>query len=121
MCELHPIVPKSLQDVQDTSLAIPTALRKKFCFESNSIGNATPLSPRVLPQIPEVQRTPAVLRRKLWELERHYHCSVIGTCLTLTELRKIQRQLKGIVHALDTDYDLHRVFVVAVQIGRAHV
>lgn len=115
MCELHPIVPKSLQDVQDTSLAIPTALRKKFCFESNSIGNATPLSPRVLPQIPEVQRTPAVLRRKLWELERHYHCSVIGTCLTLAELRKIKRQLKGIVHALDTDYDLHRVFVVAVQ------
>lgn len=37
---------------------------------------------------------PAMSRRrlKLWELEEKYHCPVIGTCLTLEELKKIARK-----------------------------
>jgi len=50
-------------------------------------------------------------RTKLYQLEKHFHCSIIGTCLTLKELRQIGRSLK--LAKLDslTDYDLHRIFV----------
>lgn len=57
------------------------------------------------------QKPSATPRKRLWELDRYYHCSVIGTCLTLAELRQIQRRLGGAAQALDSDYDLHRVFV----------
>jgi hypothetical protein len=29
------------------------------------------------------------LRMKTWQISRHYHCSIIGTCLTTVELRQI--------------------------------
>ncbi|MBN4079006.1 DUF2325 domain-containing protein [Beggiatoa alba] len=51
------------------------------------------------------------LRRKLWELEERFHCSVIGTCLSLDELRQIC--CKAQVSFIDppTDHELHSAFV----------
>jgi hypothetical protein len=53
-------------------------------------------------------------RRRLWEISGHLHCSIIGTCLTTTELRHVfvKTQLPG-VHK-QTDHDLHvRAMLVA--------
>lgn len=56
---------------------------------------------------------PAPKRRKLWEVEMRFHCSIIGTCVTLPELRRISKKA-GIVLAQErkvTDYMLHVGFV----------
>lgn len=50
-------------------------------------------------------------RKKLWQLDAHFHCSVIGTCVTLDELRRICQKLKINVDARVSDYELHRGFV----------
>jgi DNA-binding CsgD family transcriptional regulator len=45
-------------------------------------------------------------RAKIRELAGHLHCSVIGTCLTTAELRRVLAKL-GLVVAGDSDHDLH--------------
>jgi len=52
-------------------------------------------------------------RKKLWELDHHFYCSVIGTCLTLRELRNIARKCKQDVINTASDYELHHWFVMA--------
>ena len=112
MCELH-YSPPSI----GLGLGDAPPLRKKFC-----LGNPPPVdlphtalisSGLGLPEKP--QSAPGARRKKLWELDRCHHCSVIGTCLTLAELRQIQRRLGGAAQALDTDYDIHRAFVAAAR------
>ena len=54
---------------------------------------------------------PAAKRRKLWEIDHRLHCSIVGTCLTLRELRKIARHLNlGIPDDCD-EYEVHGYFV----------
>ncbi len=36
---------------------------------------------------PQIQQE----RTKLWEFDHHYHCAIIGTCLTMDEVRKLLR------------------------------
>jgi hypothetical protein len=46
-------------------------------------------------QEPDEQPLPSiqpVRRRKLWELEEKYHCPVVGTCLSIEELKKVARK-----------------------------
>ncbi len=50
-------------------------------------------------------------RRKLWELEDRFHCSIVGTCLSLEELRKLARKLKVPRRIISNDYQLHSAFV----------
>ncbi len=50
-------------------------------------------------------------RKKLWQLDSPFHCSVIGTCLSLEELRELCRKMRITVQAPLTDYELHRSFV----------
>jgi Uncharacterized protein conserved in bacteria (DUF2325) len=53
-------------------------------------------------------------RRRIWEISGQLHCSIIGTCLSTTELRQIfiKMQLPG-VHK-ETDHELHvRAMLVA--------
>lgn len=115
MCELHHAVPNLSQDVQDASEALSATPRKKFCLGSSPTGDPH-LGPTFLPCPPGVPwKSPAPLRKKLWELDQYYHCSVIGTCLTLAELRQIQRRLGGTTRTLATDHDLHRAFVGAAR------
>lgn len=45
-------------------------------------------------------------RRRLWELEGHAHCPVVGVCLPLPALRRITNKVLG-GEALADDYELH--------------
>ncbi len=53
-------------------------------------------------------------RKKIWQLERSFHCSVIGTCLSLSELNKLCQKLKISMQANLSDYDWHHSFVSVV-------
>lgn len=59
-------------------------------------------------------------RRKLWELEDRFHCSLVGTCLDLDELRRLGRKLGIPARTLADDYRLHVAFVrMAGEHGRS--
>jgi hypothetical protein len=56
--------------------------------------------------------TPAAKRRtQIWELHNSLHCSVIGTCLSTTELRQVLVRLKMERAETADDHDLHRLGV----------
>ena len=44
---------------------------------------------------PAPGEVPARQRRKLWELAAHLYCSIVGTCLSTSELRKVVAKFKG--------------------------
>lgn len=52
-------------------------------------------------------------RYKIWELEDRFHCSIIGTCLTLKELRQLTDKIDTRAYKLE-DYDLHIAFVSSI-------
>ena len=52
-------------------------------------------------------------RRKLWEFSSHLHCSIVGTCLSTAELRKIVAKFKGIILKDHEDLTVHEVAVRA--------
>jgi hypothetical protein len=54
---------------------------------------------------------PSKGRSKLWDLEDRFHCSVVGTCLSLEELRKLARKLGVPQRIISNDYQLHSAFV----------
>jgi len=56
-------------------------------------------------------------RKKIWQLEEPFHCSIIGTCITLIELRKLSKKFKLNFKSTASDYDLHHVFVHIVNDG----
>jgi hypothetical protein len=45
-------------------------------------------------------------RRRIWDLSSHYHCSIVGTCLSTAELRKLLVKL-GMASSGDSEHDLH--------------
>lgn len=49
--------------------------------------------------------------RKLWDIPPRFHCSVIGTCLTVTDLRGLCRRAGIRLDTPVSDYDLHHAFV----------
>lgn len=49
---------------------------------------------------------PPTRRRKIWDLNSTFHCSIVGTCLTADELRRLLRKL-DLAPAGATDHDLH--------------
>ncbi|MES9946444.1 MAG: DUF2325 domain-containing protein [Candidatus Thiodiazotropha sp.] len=46
-------------------------------------------------------------RRKLWELEERLHCPVIGTCLSIDDLKRVFRQSGVTMEAKASDFDYH--------------
>jgi hypothetical protein len=49
---------------------------------------------------------PGSRRRRLWELDGHAHCPLVGVCLPIAALRRlVDKVLDG--HALAGDYELH--------------
>ena len=51
-------------------------------------------------------------RRKIWEVTGGWHCSVVGTCLTLLDLRTLARKLSVKTKPdYSRDYQLHGFFV----------
>ena len=47
------------------------------------------------------------MRRKLWDLSGYLHCSVIGTCLTAHELRRVVVKAAGSIAETWSDHDIH--------------
>lgn len=45
-------------------------------------------------------------RRRIWELDDHAHCPVVGVCLPIAALRRLVDKVLG-GHALHDDYELH--------------
>lgn len=56
-------------------------------------------------------RQASSLRLSLWGLEERFHCSVIGTCLSLKELLKMGTKFKLRKEILESSFDLHGAFV----------
>lgn len=52
-------------------------------------------------------------RTKLWELDHNYHCAVIGTCLTLDEVKKLLRSFLISVENTNS-YDIHTAIVTII-------
>src|SRR5262245_62711018 len=61
--------------------------------------------------------SPGGQRRKLWEFSTSMHCSIVGTCLSTLELRKIIAKVKG--HDLKgfSDLIVHEEAVLVAQPG----
>lgn len=53
-------------------------------------------------------------RRKLWELQNHFRCPIIGTCLTVSDLNRLARKLDIPVGGNAHDYNLHVHFSGAI-------
>jgi len=54
-------------------------------------------------------------RRKLWEIPHKYHCPIIGTCLTVEELRRIGKRFVWSTKERLSDYEIHVGFVSAAE------
>ncbi len=69
-----------------------------------------PLPPQLLkrpaPAPAEMPEDPSTRRTKIWEFSQNLHCSIIGTCLSTTELRQTLTRL-GLAQTEWTDHDLH--------------
>lgn len=50
-------------------------------------------------------------RKKLWEIPIGYHCSVIGTCLRRSDLRKLARNKLFAIEPDASDYQIHVILV----------
>ncbi|WP_247887301.1 DUF2325 domain-containing protein [Azospirillum sp. SYSU D00513] len=50
-------------------------------------------------------------RVKLWNVSRHYHCAIVGTCFTPEDMAWLCRRLKLVMAPGTRDYDIHRTFV----------
>jgi hypothetical protein len=50
-------------------------------------------------------------RKKLWHLDGSFHCSIIGTCLSVQDLKDLCRKMQITVQVPLTDYELHHSFV----------
>ncbi|HEX2890725.1 hypothetical protein, partial [Vineibacter terrae] len=66
-----------------------------------------PLGPVLISRAPPLEAVPAPTRRtKIWELSKHLHCSIVGTCLSAAELRQILVRA-GVACDGKTDHELH--------------
>ncbi len=50
-------------------------------------------------------------RKKLWQLDNGYHCPIIGTCLSMYDLKKVAKQLNLNIPNDSADYAIHGYFV----------
>ncbi len=58
-----------------------------------------------------INKHPGLLRKKIWDLEHRFHCSVAGTCFTLIEMRRFCRKGQVSTKGIVSEYDLHINFV----------
>jgi hypothetical protein len=58
------------------------------------------------PMLPPVTR-----RTRIWELSSHFHCSIVGTCLSTAELRQVLAKARPAADAA-TEHELHGLGVL---------
>lgn len=52
-------------------------------------------------------------RTKLWQLDHNYHCAVIGTCLSLKEVKNLLTSLR-VDYSHSNAYDIHTLIVTMI-------
>src|SRR5215510_7549834 len=72
---------------------VPIPLYRPWVVET--VSSEPFLSPPLDGAAPVPGEMPVRQRRKLWELAPHLYCSIVGTCLSTTELRKAVAKFKG--------------------------
>lgn len=77
-----------------------------FIFQANG-KLAGPSDCRHAPPALGVAKPPRRQRSKLWELSDSVHCSIIGTCLTTGELRRVMAKAASADVSRVSDHDLH--------------
>lgn len=73
------------------------------------LGRAAPADTATTPATADPVATPpkkGLARAKLWTLDKKYHCLIIGTCLSVSELSKIARRFRFNTRGGD-DYGKH--------------
>ncbi|MGD9806656.1 MAG: hypothetical protein AB7O71_10700 [Hyphomicrobiaceae bacterium] len=65
---------------------------------------------------PDLQQIPR--RRRVWEISRHLHCSIVGTCLSSAELRHVLAKAGRTIEGM-TEHELHGIGVLAA--GRSDI
>lgn len=63
------------------------------------------------PGLPPSARQTLLRRRKLWDIAGKYHCPLIGTCLSVEELRRLARRAGLEGWDSESDYALHSTAV----------
>ena len=58
---------------------------------------------------PDESQSHGARRTRIWEFDASLHCSIVGTCLTTTELRHVLDKLK--IGATASDHELHALGV----------
>ena len=53
------------------------------------------------------------VRTKLWQLDHNYHCAIIGTCLSLKEVKNLLTSL-SIDYSHSNTYDIHTIIVTMI-------
>lgn len=75
------------------------------------LNSSTPLKlqePRPVRLFPPETPGQDTRRRKLWDLSDLLHCSIIGTCLGTSDLRRIVAKAFGEPHDRYSDHDIHK-------------
>ena len=57
------------------------------------------------------EKAPLAKRRKLWEINGRFHCSLIGTCVQMSELRQVAKRCRILLPDHIDEYHLHSAFV----------
>ncbi|WP_421988600.1 DUF2325 domain-containing protein [Roseococcus sp.] len=88
-----------LQEACDCAIRLPGRPAPALPALAAFLANAPP--PSVAVSAPAPTR-----RRRIWDLAGTFHCSIVGTCLSADELRRLLRKL-DLVPAGASDHDLH--------------
>ncbi|AGA32290.1 hypothetical protein TVNIR_0589 [Thioalkalivibrio nitratireducens DSM 14787] len=91
--------------------SVPGLLLRNPWDEEPAPGQELPQAAAEAPR-PKAVRSAVWKRRKLWELKRHLHCPVIGTCLDIDTWRRLARARSLAVEQM-SDYEVHVHFVGA--------
>lgn len=103
----HVPPPKPWESLIDTS---STALSDFFHLPTPSIAAAAPKHTALI----ERSVSENTSRRKIWDLDSSLHCSVIGTCLSTSELRTLIRKFVTFTDGKATDHDFHTIAVSSI-------
>jgi hypothetical protein len=82
--------------------------------EAGSLARAVPFAaapPILINRKPQPTLTAVMRRTRIWELSSHFHCSIVGTCLSTAELRQVLAKAKPTADAA-TEHELHGLGVL---------
>ncbi|SDW20094.1 DUF2325 domain-containing protein [Thiocapsa roseopersicina] len=96
----------------DTLAATPIALSRSPSTSISAAASAAAFTELSGPssRLPILKTTG---RRKLWDVPHKYHCPIIGTCLTVDELRRIADRTAQRPDTPLSEFDIHVSFVAA--------